>query len=278
MQRLGNDDRKRGVEQIHSSILERRHEEDNRRGTEATEVFEKSYASDAGGAPGHEVVTIDFLRKYLRYCRRFAPKLTPEAMAAVSDRYVDMRMRFQSNYMDTVDPSAQKTPKLAVTTRTLEALIRLATAHAKLKLRKDHVLKEDVEEAYKLMLYAREEDLPADLAPAVEELAEEEMEAALIDEAPSPGLVTRGQKRARDQAGGITTERLDVLAYAAARAYARQQAQEMTRGALLEGVNASLAQGERAFGGDEFSIGLGRLEEKNKVMVTQESDMVYLIG
>merc|ERR1711934_1135102 len=71
----------------------------------------------------------------------------------------DLRMRFQSGIAgDLDDPNSTRKPRLAVTTRTLEALIRLATAHAKLKLRKEEVLKEDVIEAYKLMLAAREEE------------------------------------------------------------------------------------------------------------------------
>merc|ERR1711934_906212 len=74
----------------------------------------------------------------------------------------DLRMRFQSGIAgDLDDPESKQKPRLAVTTRTLEALIRLATAHAKLKLRKDDVLPEDVHEAYKLMMAAREEDVPS---------------------------------------------------------------------------------------------------------------------
>merc|ERR1711937_315732 len=76
----------------------------------------------------------------------------------VAEKYVDMRMRFQSGLADSSNPESNKKPRLAVTTRTLEALIRLSTAHAKLKLRKHDVLPEDVHEAYKLMMAAREEE------------------------------------------------------------------------------------------------------------------------
>merc|ERR1711939_766551 len=70
----------------------------------------------------------------------------------VAEKYVDMRTRFQTGLADVGNDASSKKPRLAVTTRTLEALIRLSTAHAKLKLRKDEVLPEDVEEAYKLMM------------------------------------------------------------------------------------------------------------------------------
>merc|ERR1711953_1241296 len=105
------------------------------------------------------VVTVDFLRKYIRFCRRLAPVLTDEAQAMVAEKYVDMRLRFQSGLADVTNPDSNKKPRLAVTTRTLEALIRLSTAHAKLKLRKHEVLPEDVHEAYKLMMAARDEDV-----------------------------------------------------------------------------------------------------------------------
>merc|ERR1712203_1291455 len=139
-------------------ILERRQEADGRRTQEAAEVFEKGVPGPNGEA-APEVLTVDFLRKYLRYCKRLSPVLSDRAQAMVAEKYVDMRMRFQSGYTELSNPDSSKKPRLAVTTRTLEALIRLATAHAKLKLRKDEVLEEDVVKAYELMLSAREEEI-----------------------------------------------------------------------------------------------------------------------
>merc|ERR1719453_1719358 len=157
-QRLGSDAR-RGVEQVHSNILQRREEADTRKSTDPTEVFERKIPGPNGEEPP-EVLTVDFLRKYIRFCRRLTPVLNEEAQATVAEKYVDMRTRFQSGFADVQAAEASRKPRLAVTTRTLEAIIRLATAHAKLKLRKDEVLKEDVEEAYKLMMAAREEEVP----------------------------------------------------------------------------------------------------------------------
>merc|ERR1712039_667161 len=138
-------------------MVERRHQQaDRQQAQEATEVFVRQ--SD-GDDESDGILTVDFLQKYIRYCKRFAPRLTEEAMAKVADKYVDMRMRFQSGFTDIKAPQSNRKPRLAVKTRTLEALIRLATAHAKLKLRKDEVLEEDVIEAYKLMLAAREEEI-----------------------------------------------------------------------------------------------------------------------
>merc|ERR1719469_1368788 len=170
-QRVGDGGQRRGVEHVHSSILERRQEVDTRKSQEATEVFQKT-ARKADGEDAPEILTVDFLRKYLRFCRRLKPKLSEEASAAVGEKYVDMRMRFQSGFSDQQQGGdGKRKPRLAVTTRTLEALIRLSTAHAKLQLRKKEVLPEDVEEAYKLMLAAREEDVPERPSDEVAEAA-----------------------------------------------------------------------------------------------------------
>eukprot|EP00435_Cladocopium_sp_Y103_P001045 s2469_g1.t1 len=141
-----DDGKKRGVEQIHSSILERRSQQGL--SDEPAQLFEAQMGTEDGH--GAQVVTVDFLQKYIRFARRRQPVLNEEARQAVTEKYVEMRMRFQSGYADlSATDGAERKPRLAVTTRTLEALIRLATAHAKLKLRKDFVLVEDVEQAYR---------------------------------------------------------------------------------------------------------------------------------
>merc|ERR1711988_873077 len=89
-QRIGSDAR-RGVEQVHSNIMERREEADTANTQEATDVFERKIPGPQGQqAP--EVLTVDFLRKYIRFCRRLTPVLTQEAQQMVAEKYVDMRM------------------------------------------------------------------------------------------------------------------------------------------------------------------------------------------
>jgi len=254
--------KRRGVEQVHSTILQRRQET----GTvqDGTEVFEKLASGSSDNRP--EVVTIDFLRKYLRYCKIKckSPILSAEAQQEVADKYVEMRMRFQTGHGDPGQPETDKKPKLAVTTRTLEALIRLATAHAKLKLRADEVTKEDVQEAYKLMLSAREEEV----TPAAGRAQTVDM---VLPEA--PGL--RGQKRARED---VSASRLDTLQALTARCFAERQDQEIKMDELLESVNAGLLEGEAPFESEEFHAGLSKLEERNKLMVLAESGIVVLIS
>merc|ERR1712072_701247 len=143
-----------------------------------------------------------------------------------------MRMRFQSGYAEQFDganPESKK-PRLAVTTRTLEALIRLATAHAKLKLRKDEVLKEDVMEAYRLMMAAREEEVPTmPAAPA------DGPDGGDDGQGPSGGA-RRGKKRSRREAAAspsqeeaITAARVKTFTLLVARVFGRRQTQQLAR-------------------------------------------------
>jgi len=277
--RHAGEGRRRGVEQIHSSILERRQEVDTRHAQDATEVFEKMLPGP-DGEPAPEVLTVDFLRKYLRYCRRLKPVLSQGAQAQVAERYVDMRMRFQSGHLDGDAPESKK-PRLAVTTRTLEAIIRLATAHAKLRLRKDEVLEEDVDEAYRLMLAAREEEVATPPVPAPVDA-----DAPAPPPGDEPGSAGHGVKRTRDEALGaleveegsisISSGRLTVLTTLVARTFARQAQQEVPRGELLESVNAGLAGGELPFLEAEFSAGLESLEAQNKVMVVESGNVIHI--
>jgi len=270
---------RRGVEQMHSNILQRRQEADTRKTQEATEVFERRVPGPNGEEPA-EVLTVDFLRKYIRFCRRLAPVMTEETQAEVAEKYCDMRMRFQSGLADTSSPESNKKPRLAVTTRTLEALIRLSTAHAKLKLRKDEVLPEDVHEAYKLMMAAREEDVPS-------------FASALVGGGPGPDdggdqgsslkpNAKRGQKRSRQGSGleeeAISAARVHALTIVVARVFARQQCQQLSRVELFEAVNANLMEGELPFEEEELQAGLTHMEARNKVFIADETGDVMLVG
>lgn len=69
-----------------------------------------------------EILQHDFLRKYLHYAKtRIKPVLTEEARECIASRYAEMRSR-------------QDERTLPVTARSLETVIRLASAHAKARL------------------------------------------------------------------------------------------------------------------------------------------------
>ena len=78
------------------------------------------------------------LKKYLAYAKRISPSLTKEAMGRLKDYYLQLRREGGT------DESIPPTP------RTLEALIRIATARARVLLR-DEVTEEDALSAIALM-------------------------------------------------------------------------------------------------------------------------------
>ncbi|XP_077250981.1 DNA replication licensing factor MCM3-like [Tasmannia lanceolata] len=93
-----------------------------------------------------ETLTIKFLKKYIHYAKnRIQPKLTDEASDHIATAYAELRNA------GTNAKSGGGT--LPITARTLETIIRLSTAHAKLKL-SNKVSTIDVEAALKVLNFA----------------------------------------------------------------------------------------------------------------------------
>ncbi|KAK7748799.1 MCM DNA helicase complex subunit [Cytospora paraplurivora] len=96
-----------------------------------TEVYEKYDAMlHAGvtsrGSKKPKVLSIPFMKKYIHYAKtRIRPILTQEAADRIADIYVGLRN-------DDLEGNQRRTSPMTV--RTLETLIRLATAHAKSRL------------------------------------------------------------------------------------------------------------------------------------------------
>lgn len=90
--------------------------------------------------PGQrDPLSLPFLKKYIAFAKqRFAaPELTPEASEAIAEYYAELR-------------NSAEVKALPVTVRTLETLIRLACAHAKVRL-SAFVETSDVQEVMTLM-------------------------------------------------------------------------------------------------------------------------------
>lgn len=106
---------------------------------------------NANGSDIPELVTIPFLRKYVQYAKeRVIPQLTKGATNIIVKAYTELRN----------DENTKKSP---VTARTLETLIRLATAHAKVRLSKI-VSEKDAFVANRLLRFALlGEDIGSDI-------------------------------------------------------------------------------------------------------------------
>jgi DNA replication licensing factor MCM3 len=96
-----------------------------------------------GGDPSSvKLLSIDFLKKYIAYAKqeRFRPQLTDASRERIGAAYNDLRQKADARAMP-------------VTARTLETLIRLASAHAKVRL-SSRVEERDVDEAVSILNYA----------------------------------------------------------------------------------------------------------------------------
>lgn len=88
-----------------------------------------------------QIVSIPFIRKYIQYAKeRVVPQLTQEAIDIIVKTYSNLRN----------DKNTKKSP---ITARTLETLIRLSSAHAKVRLSKQ-VERKDAQIASQLLRFA----------------------------------------------------------------------------------------------------------------------------
>jgi DNA replication licensing factor MCM3 len=109
-----------------------------------------------------DILQHDFLRKYLHFAKtRMRPELTEGAREFIANRYAEMRCR-------------QDERTLPVTARTLETVIRLASAHAKARL--SHVVEAepDCEIAMDILSFALYHENTGATKPAAEENEPEE--------------------------------------------------------------------------------------------------------
>ena len=96
---------------------------------------------DSNGSELPQIVAIPFIRKYIQYAKeRIIPQLTQEAVDVIIKSYSNLR-------------NDQNTKKSPITARTLETLIRLSSAHAKVRLSKKVEL-EDAKVATQLLRFA----------------------------------------------------------------------------------------------------------------------------
>lgn len=103
---------------------------DSQRPTDVYEKYDKmlhgGFKDVAKKNKDPEILSIPFMKKYIQYAKnRIKPVLTQEASDRIADIYVGLRN-------DEMESNQRKTSPMTV--RTLETLIRLATAHAKSRL------------------------------------------------------------------------------------------------------------------------------------------------
>ena len=102
-------------------------------------------ARGRGTKKRHEVLSIPFVKKYIQYAKSTrTPILTEEARARIADIYVGLRN-------DEMEGNQRRTSPITV--RTLETIIRVATAHAKARLSR-RIEIEDADAAESILRFA----------------------------------------------------------------------------------------------------------------------------
>lgn len=95
-------------------------------------------------------LSLPFVKRYMCFAKELRPVLSEAATAVIVEAYCDFRQKREQSELLSDDLSSSRT--FPVTARTLETLIRLATAHAKLRLsatvdRRDAVVARDLIES-----------------------------------------------------------------------------------------------------------------------------------
>mmetsp|Transcript_7111 Transcript_7111/g.9835 ORF Transcript_7111/g.9835 Transcript_7111/m.9835 type:complete len:799 (-) Transcript_7111:365-2761(-) len=122
-------------------IFDTIHEVNEEEEEESTPVFQKYDKLLHGNKKKQEIFSIPFIKKYILYAKtKVTPVLTDEARNFINNAYANLR-------------SKDNMKTLPITTRTLETIIRLATAHAKCRLSQE-VAESDAAVAMEIMNYA----------------------------------------------------------------------------------------------------------------------------
>ncbi|KAH6691288.1 MCM2/3/5 family protein [Plectosphaerella plurivora] len=158
----------------------------------------------------NDILPVEFLTSYISYARaNIHPTISQDASQELVDNYVEMRKLGQDVR------AAEK--RITATTRQLESMIRLAEAHAKMRL-STTVTRDDVKEAYRLIRSALKTaatdsegridmSLLTEGTSAAERRRREEMKDAvvrLLDDLTSGGQAVRWNEVAKQLADGAS--------------------------------------------------------------------------
>uniref|UniRef100_A0A4W2GUY7 DNA replication licensing factor MCM3 n=1 Tax=Bos indicus x Bos taurus TaxID=30522 RepID=A0A4W2GUY7_BOBOX len=248
-----------------------------------------------------KMVSAAFMRKYIHVAKIIKPVLTQESAAYIAEEY--SRLRSQDSMSS---DTARTSP---VTARTLETLIRLATAHAKARMSKTVDL-QDAEEAVELVQYAYfkkvlEKEKKRKKRSEDESDAEDEVEKSQEDQeqktkrrriCPSDAKegdsydpydftnteeempqvhtpkATDSQETKESQKVELSESRLKAFKAALLEVFREAHAQSVGMNRLTESVNRD---NEEPFSSAEIQAALSRMQDDNQVMVSE--GIVFLI-
>ncbi|GMF46419.1 unnamed protein product [Phytophthora fragariaefolia] len=241
------------------------------------------YESSSHAGSGNGILTLDFLKKYIYYAKtRYQPVLTDSAIELISEGYAELR-------------SQQNARTLPVTARSLETLIRLASAHAKARLSKT-IEAVDAEKAMSLISFAlyhdasetHSSDAPLPVRPtkspeqpetgSEKAMAELEIETPVTPTKPATPEKSRKRDRAAWSSATLADDVLAVLSEMGSDANIDEENDSLSVPDILSRLNVGRSRAD-AVPLSELEKVLVDLEEQNKVMYIQDGGdpMVMLI-
>ncbi|KAG8445832.1 hypothetical protein GDO86_010571 [Hymenochirus boettgeri] len=261
------------------------------------QVYEKHDSLLHGARKKREkTLGVEFMRKYIHVAKIFKPVLTQEAANYIAEEYT--RLRNQDQLSTDV---ARTSP---VTARTLETLIRLSTAHAKVRMSRTVQL-QDAEAAVELVQYAyfkkvlekekkrrrreEESDTEGEEHSQTNGDAKRKKRRAKDGETPDPYEFSdteddNVQSRTPTESGhdametdssskpAISGERLKMFKSALLDAFKSAHAQSIAMQAMMETINKN---NDSPFSQAEVKAALDLMEEANHIMVSD--NIVFLI-
>lgn len=235
-----------------------------------------------------DTLTINFLKKYIHYAKnRIQPDITDEASEHIATAYAELR-------------DASKNVKtggtLPITARTLETIIRLSTAHAKLKLRRQ-VLKTDVEAALQVLNFAiYHQELSEMEEREQERMSEMETERGTeAEDGNNDGARNRGGRNTRNNRHStvgtdnteamdvdappsndvnITEDRLNAFGAALGRYRHAQHVEQMPIAEISAVVNSG---SDAPYSDSEIMALLEMMHEKGSLMIFEDTNVVYFM-
>jgi DNA replication licensing factor MCM3 len=235
---------------------------------QTTPMFVDPNAAGTGNAPpsaaeSGEQLNVAFIKKYIHFAKtRCNPELSAAAAAHISNAYADLRAKARESNGRT----------LPVTTRTLETIIRLSSAHAKCHLH-GQVTKEDAEAALRVLnyaLFAEEHKATVggskggdDNGPSADPAGESAHSETVGDAAPPADEISRDDPAGGHPAGEQVEARREMV-LSALRTVFTMHNEECSLTDLQTQLRAS--HPHQTFERHEIDAILAQLEEENVVM------------
>ncbi|EGO59510.1 hypothetical protein NEUTE1DRAFT_79694 [Neurospora tetrasperma FGSC 2508] len=190
-----------------------------------------------------EILSIPFMKKYIQYAKtRIKPVLTQEASDRIADIYVGLRN-------DDMEGNQRKTSPMTV--RTLETLIRLATAHAKARL-SNRVEERDAAAAESILRFA-----------LFKEVVQDESRKKRRKTWPAEGEdgMSSDSDDSDDDDGDVATQTTTARSSAARASRASRASQRASRRTPANGASSSSANANGTPGEEEETQGAEEEED-----------------